>query len=84
MYYATGQIDSTIEFKYNSKNKIINKIVTKWSPNGKLISKLNNGNIWKGKIIDWWDENADIRKSSVSYIDGKKMESIKVGIKIRT
>ena len=49
MYYATGQIDSTIEFKYNSKNKIINKIVTKWSPNGKLISKLNNGNIWKGR-----------------------------------
>ena len=71
-YYATGQIDSTIEFHYNNKNNIINKIVTKWSPNGKLISKLNNGNIWKGKIIDWWDENAGIRKSSVSYDDGKK------------
>ena len=42
MYYATGQIDSTIELKYNNKNKIINKIVTKWSPKGKLIYKLND------------------------------------------
>ena len=25
-YYATGQIDSTIEFHYNNKNKIIKKL----------------------------------------------------------
>ena len=66
------------------KIKLLIKLYLNGHQTVNLISKLNNGNIWKGKIIDWWDENAGIRKSSVSYADGKKMESIKVGIKITT
>ena len=83
MYYATGQIDSTIEFKYNSKNKIINKIVTKWSPNGQLISKLNNGNIWKGRSLTGGMRVLISEKVQSHTLMVKKMESIKVGTKIR-
>jgi len=37
-----------------------------------LLSKLNNGNIWKGEVIEWWDENLKIKKQLVTYVDGKK------------
>ena len=37
-----------------------------------MISKLNNGNIWKGEVISWWDDDSKYKKQIVTYLDGKK------------
>ena len=76
-----GQIESTKEFIYDRNDKITNEITTKWSESGKMISKLNNGNIWKGEVTSWWDDDSKYKKQIVTYLDGKKHGIVQVFFK---
>ena len=55
-YHDEGQIESTNEYIFTKDGQVENEIITRWTTSGKLISKLNNGFIWKGKVTKWWDE----------------------------
>ena len=80
-YHELGQIESTIEFIYNTNDEITNEIVTKWSTSGKLLSKLNNGTIWKGEVTSWWDDESKKKKEVVTYLDGRKHGKVKMWYK---
>ena len=72
---------TTTEFIYNNNDEITNEIVTKWSTSGKLLSKLNNGTIWKGEVTTWWDDDSKKKKEVATYLDGKKHGKVKMWYK---
>ena len=45
---------------------------------GKMISKYNNGIIWKGAVTSWWDDDSKYKKQIVTYLDGKKHGEVQV------